>query len=121
MKKRSKIRDPYFVEFRIVDVAYAFGLSLLPTLVLMIGQSTLFEGLSNLPFNYFLFAVSPFLTLLSVWHPFIAIPIFIMLFAIAIVVQRRALKIILMALLFIVWQGYGMLCISQHVRFPLLF
>ena len=104
-----------------VDVVYAFGLSFLPTLVLMISHNTFLEGLSNLPFNYFLFAVSPFLTLLSVWHPFMVIPIFIMLFAIAIVVQRRALKIILMALLFIAWQGYGMLCISQHVRFPLLF
>ena len=104
-----------------IDVAYAFGLSFLPYLFLMFSQASNLKGLPSLPelpYTYFLFAVGPFLSLLSLWHTYIAIPIFIVLFSLALVVQRRVIKIILMALLFITWQGYGMMCLTQQVKIP---
>jgi len=118
MMSRSNTNLPYQVYFKAVDIAIAFGLSFLSLSLLLLNRNSSFEELAALPLNYFLFAATPFLVVFSLWHPLIATPIFIVLFVFALLLQKRILKIILMALLLLAWEGYGIICAIQAIKIP---
>jgi hypothetical protein len=115
---RSKTNLPYQVYFKAIDIAIAIGLSFLSAGLFLLSRNVSFEELAALPVNFFFFAVMPFLTVFSLWHPLIATPTFIVFFVLALLIQKRILKIIFMALLFLAWEGYGIICAMQAIKIP---
>jgi len=107
---------PYKIEFKFIDIVCAVGISSLTTFSILLAHDSLSQTLSHFVAYYFLFSLMPLFTLVKLWHPLIALPIFIVLLFLSMVIEKRTLRIILMALLLSIWQGYGMMCAVQGIE-----